>query len=626
MAELARNAAASVRGGQGATTQQSWDSKFLGGRMDLNTRGPLGQNPVAEVPAAAPAHWRTATLDYYDGQGWQVSGTTEPGEHTIDAVSGGVVLSVFGRDSARSDGLSSTAGSAGAGDPTQPDETVRDDNPGATSDPSDQPDQPDPSGSTAATGSVAAIPDAVADPGDLSQAADPGRFGIGDDTEPDPDPTSGSGGGSAGGSLETGGSTQDGTSTTTDQDGETRSDRVVIRGDSAAQLIAPGRVARAVLPDDYGQGIFVSAGDRIILPSRDGDEYTVTSHEYPNTDRSASLGAAADDPVDPFGADIDPRYLQVPQDLPERVRALGAEIAAAQSTRLAVVTAVEARLAAMMTYTLNAAVPPQGWDVVDYALFESGEGFCEHFASAEVMLLRSAGIPARMVVGYLSAGADRAASGDLLIRQAQAHAWVEVWFPDVGWVTSEATSGSGTGEGFWESVNSAFNRAMQDLADALVAFVVGVVGPVVLAVVLLVLWLFRRPLLRLLGRWRSRSARREVRAPPDPARFDDELRKAFARLESVLAARGEARGGSETLNSLRDRVIGTRRYGDLAQAAQLDQAFAVLDRCLYGDVPPGPDEVSAAAAVLLEEEQRRAASTGAEGQPVASSGQSRQLM
>ena len=81
-------------------------------------------------------------------------------------------------------------------------------------------------------------------------------------------------------------------------------------------------------------------------------------------------------------------------------------------------------------YTL---LPPAlGADPVDEFLFETREGFCEHYASAFATLLRAAGIPARVVLGY-QGGEYNPLTGYHLVRQSDAHAWNEVWLPGTGW-------------------------------------------------------------------------------------------------------------------------------------------------------------------------------------------------
>jgi transglutaminase-like putative cysteine protease len=88
-------------------------------------------------------------------------------------------------------------------------------------------------------------------------------------------------------------------------------------------------------------------------------------------------------------------------------------------------------------YTLTPA--PLGGDNVDQFLFETREGFCEHFAGSFVTLLRAAGIPARVVTGYQ--GGEYNPIGDyLIVRQRDAHAWAEVWLGDHGWVRIDPTA------------------------------------------------------------------------------------------------------------------------------------------------------------------------------------------
>lgn len=84
--------------------------------------------------------------------------------------------------------------------------------------------------------------------------------------------------------------------------------------------------------------------------------------------------------------------------------------------------------------------PPQlGDNPVDEFLFESRRGFCEHYASAFVTLVRAAGIPARVVAGYQ--GGEYNAVGDyLIVRQSNAHAWAEVWLEGRGWVRYDPTT------------------------------------------------------------------------------------------------------------------------------------------------------------------------------------------
>ncbi len=88
-------------------------------------------------------------------------------------------------------------------------------------------------------------------------------------------------------------------------------------------------------------------------------------------------------------------------------------------------------------YTLRP--PTLGEDPVDELLYETQRGFCEHYASALAFKLRAAGIPARIMTGYLG-GEESANEQYLIIRQYDAHAWVEAWLPEYGWFRLDPTA------------------------------------------------------------------------------------------------------------------------------------------------------------------------------------------
>jgi transglutaminase-like putative cysteine protease len=103
----------------------------------------------------------------------------------------------------------------------------------------------------------------------------------------------------------------------------------------------------------------------------------------------------------------------------------------------AIIRKALALFAADFTYTLRP--PLLGRDGIDEFLFRSKRGFCEHYAAAFVVLMRSAGIPARVVGGY-QGGEFNPLDGYLVVRQSDAHAWAEVWLAGRGWVRVDPTA------------------------------------------------------------------------------------------------------------------------------------------------------------------------------------------
>jgi hypothetical protein len=132
------------------------------------------------------------------------------------------------------------------------------------------------------------------------------------------------------------------------------------------------------------------------------------------------------------------RYLQLPEQGNERSRELARELADSADSDLDLARSILARFREQpYFYTLRPPTMPD--NPVDTLLFDAKRGFCAHYASATTFLLRSAGIPARIVAGYQggSAGADDAY---LIVRQYDAHAWVEAWVEGRGWVHLDPTA------------------------------------------------------------------------------------------------------------------------------------------------------------------------------------------
>jgi transglutaminase-like putative cysteine protease len=142
------------------------------------------------------------------------------------------------------------------------------------------------------------------------------------------------------------------------------------------------------------------------------------------------------------------RYLQLPDDMPLRVAELAQNLTKDSTTPYEEALAI-CNYLRTLEYTVHMEAPPEGTDGVDYFLFETRKAYCQYFASAMTVLLRSSGVPARLVVGY---GPGEPVGGDTSLDPhspgealqttfavKNSHAWCEVFFPGYGWMTFEPT-------------------------------------------------------------------------------------------------------------------------------------------------------------------------------------------
>lgn len=140
-----------------------------------------------------------------------------------------------------------------------------------------------------------------------------------------------------------------------------------------------------------------------------------------------------------YPEDIVDRFTSLPRDLPERVRDLAHEITDDISNPYDKAKAIESYLRTNYVYDLDVPAPPDGRDVADFFLFDLGKGYCDYYATSMVVLARSVGIPARFVSGY-SPGSYDAPNAQYIVRELNAHSWVEIYFPEIGWIEFEPTA------------------------------------------------------------------------------------------------------------------------------------------------------------------------------------------
>jgi hypothetical protein len=212
------------------------------------------------------------------------------------------------------------------------------------------------------------------------------------------------------------------------------------------------RAVRQVLTLERGGDRAIYAAGEPLAPNRPYDARIRTGSQDPGEDLVAllaegrqytvlSLVPAADEvTLRSAGADYPPgleRYLALPP-LTGRVAELAQELAAEASTPYDQALSIQDYLRGYR-YDLQVEPAPPGQDVVDYFLFDGQAGYCDYYASAMIVLARSAGIPSRLAVGYATGDFD-SDSRSFWVYEDDAHSWSELYFPGVGWVPFEPTA------------------------------------------------------------------------------------------------------------------------------------------------------------------------------------------
>lgn len=134
--------------------------------------------------------------------------------------------------------------------------------------------------------------------------------------------------------------------------------------------------------------------------------------------------------------DVRQASLQLPEGSNPRTREIARQWRAESVSEQALIDRLLQLFSRDFHYTLKP--PALGEHSVDEFLWQTRRGFCEHFAGSFVFFMRAAGIPARVVAGY-QGGEIHPEQGYLTVRQYDAHAWAEVWFPEQGWVRVDPT-------------------------------------------------------------------------------------------------------------------------------------------------------------------------------------------
>lgn len=165
---------------------------------------------------------------------------------------------------------------------------------------------------------------------------------------------------------------------------------------------------------------------------RGGETYQIDAIlSNPNRQQLQEAGAAYPDWVSQ-------KYLQLPDEFSPRIQELAKEITADAQTPFEKTIAITNYLRANLTYSQTIPEPPRNRDSLEWVLFDLKQAYCVYYASAEVLMLRSVGVPARMAVGFTQGERD---GNNYIVRRLNSHAWPEVYFPQIGWVEFEPTAG-----------------------------------------------------------------------------------------------------------------------------------------------------------------------------------------
>ena len=212
------------------------------------------------------------------------------------------------------------------------------------------------------------------------------------------------------------------------------------------RAVPPRPLRYRVLMEPIGTNVFFFAATPRRLYGKYRDVSVDISGTVRNEDRRMiDAYDAYSDVAEPLAADLrnaaavenfDRSYLQLPR-LDPRIPALAQELTAQEASPYGKALTLERYLFSNFGYTLQLPQTPPD-DPLAQFLFERKEGHCEYFASAMAVMLRSLGIPSRIVNGFRTSELNDL-TGSYIIRARDAHSWVEAYFPDYGWVSFDPT-------------------------------------------------------------------------------------------------------------------------------------------------------------------------------------------
>lgn len=359
-------------------------------------------------------------------------------------------------------------------------------------------------------------------------------------------------------------------------------------------LLGAARTDRYLLPLG-AKGVFIPDGEVLVdrfgtvRPAR-GSPRSVDL-DLPAGDADGPPPPGDFDPVPPSQGD-----LRRPVKLDSELRPLVRGWIAGATTPEAKVDAIAAHLRSELRYSLHYRRGP-GDPLLDF-LEENREGHCEYFASAMAVLARSVGIPARVVAGYRVSERNEL-GGYSIVRQRNAHAWVEVHIAGKGWKTVDATPDDLTNR----PRATPFFSALMDLIGATWANArERAEAPSLLQIIVLLLVVIAAALaLRWWGQRRRRSA-----AGAEPFFAPAAPPPALVRLEKALAARGHVRAPSETVERFAERLAASEQgsgggAGEHGSGASAEQPASGAGAAEQGSATSAGEHESGAGAGSMPE-------------------------
>lgn len=214
--------------------------------------------------------------------------------------------------------------------------------------------------------------------------------------------------------------------------------RVRLMNHGTTTLFAPSHTRTLQMESQRMVLYYNMAGELFITRDlEEGDRYTLTCLPAAASGRqTAALVEACAGLEDPYRAEIEKTFLQLPSHIQQEVFDIAHEAAGNAGTPYEKALNIMHYLRTHYRYRLDVRTPPEGVDFAAWFLIGEKEGYCTYFATAMTILCRIEGIPARYVTGFIAAPDE---NGTAVVTGQEAHAWTEIYLNGFGWLPMDAT-------------------------------------------------------------------------------------------------------------------------------------------------------------------------------------------